>query len=94
MIDLIIFYFHTIVAVYAFTKSWQEENFISGIVSVAFILIIFAIGWTIATLSVTYIIPSEGFAKWMNRDTISLMLLTIGESFFYYHYFKSKNKKV
>ena len=86
MIDLLVFYLHTIACVYAFTKFWQEEGFVGGVLSVGFIAIIFSTGWAISTLLLSYIFPQEGFAAWLNRDTLSLVVLTIGESIFYFYY--------
>lgn len=57
-----------------------------------FMIIIFSVGWTIVTFVLKYLISDIGFGPSMNRDTISLLLLSIGEGIFYYHYFKEKPK--
>ncbi|MBS4027920.1 MAG: hypothetical protein KGZ58_04700 [Ignavibacteriales bacterium] len=88
MIDLLVFYLHTIACVYGFTKYWQEDGVIGGLLSVGFIAIIFSIGWAISAFLISYILPPQGFAIWLNRDTISLALVTLGESIFYYQYLK------
>ncbi|MEK7263470.1 MAG: hypothetical protein AAB071_03050 [Bacteroidota bacterium] len=90
MIDLLVFYIHTVAIVYAFTKSWQEDGVREGILSVGFVLIIFSIGWAISTLLISYIVPTEGFAKWFNKDTMALTILTVGEGIFYYYYLKKE----
>ncbi len=92
MIDLLVFYLHTVACVYAFTKYWQEDGFKEGIISVGFIAIIFSTGWAISTLLLSFIISQQGFAVWLNRDTMSLVFLTIAEGIFYYFYLQNDDE--
>jgi hypothetical protein len=88
MIEVTVFYLHAIAAVTAFTKRWQDEGFGEGILSVAFMALIFSVGWTITTFVVRLLAPEKGFSRVFDRDALSLLLLTIVEGVFYYFYLK------
>ena len=92
MIPLIIFYLHIIGISAAFTSEYQKDGISSAFLSVGFIVLIFSVGWTISTFMLKYIISEAGFGMWLNRDAFSLLLLTIGETIFYYNYFSEENK--
>ena len=80
-----------------------------GLLAVAFLGIVFAVGWTIATVLTNLLFTPEFFIKWyyhqtdslffrtlrkeLNRDTLSLLLLTFGEVGFYYLFFKGKDEQ-
>lgn len=93
MVTLFVFYIHTIAAVYAFTDQYQEEGVAAGTLAVAFMTIIFSIGWSISTFVLKYLMTEKGFGVYLNRDAMSLALLTIGEAVFYYFYLKGSVKK-
>jgi hypothetical protein len=93
MVTLFVFYIHTIAAVYAFTDQCQEEGVGAGTLAVAFMAIIFSVGWSISTFVLKYLITEKGFGIYLNRDAISLAILTIGEAVFYYFYLKGSVKK-
>ena len=84
MITLLIFYMHTIAAVTFFTKRWQEATWKEGLLAVGFLLLIFSVGWTMSTFIVSLAIGDRGFGVWLDRDTLSLMLLTVMECGFFY----------
>ena len=88
MIPLLVFYLHTVAAAWAYTKRWQEEGVKEGILAVAFIAIIFSVGWTISTLLLQAVAPPKGFGPGVDRDALSLLLVTLGEGVFYYWYLK------
>ena len=99
---------HVIAAGYAFLK-YKKESVKEGLVAVAFVAIIFSVGWTLAT-TLTNLLLSIPFLKELfdtqpesalqnllkkelNRDTLSLVFLTAGESVFYYFFLRrNKNK--
>jgi len=91
MIDLLVFYLHTVAIVYAFSKGWQEEGLVEGVLSVGFIVIIFSTGWAISSLVFSFLISQEGIAVWLNRDTIALLVLTIVEIVFYSYYVRNED---
>ena len=93
MIDLLIFYLHTVGAAWIFTKRYQEEGLGEGILSLAFFALIFFVGWGMASFLVRLFLDPEGFGRWFNRDTAGLVLLTLGEIVFYYLYFRSEEKE-
>lgn len=89
MIALIIFYLHIIGAAAAFTSEYQKEGVGAGMLNVGFVVLIFSVGWSISTFVLKYLIGEEGFGLWLNRDALSLVVLTIGESLFYYFYYRN-----
>jgi hypothetical protein len=93
MVTLFVFYIHTIAAVYAFTDQYQEEGVGAGTLAVAFMAIVFSVGWSISTFVLKYLMTEKGFGIYLNRDAISLALLTIAEAVFYYFYLKGSVKK-
>ncbi len=94
MIDLLIFYFHFFVAVYAFTKSWQDGTIKEGFLAVGLIALIFSIGWAL-TGSLAYAIWAKAWdTVYFTHDTLSLILLTIPESVFFYHFFFKEKQKI
>ena len=50
MVTLFVFYIHTVAAVYAFTDQCQEEGVGAGTLAVAFMGIVFSVGWSISSL--------------------------------------------
>jgi hypothetical protein len=93
MIPLIIFYLHIVGLAAAFTSEYQKEGTGAGFLNVGFVVLIFSVGWSISTFIVKYLVAEEGFGIWMNRDAISLVLLTAGETVFYYFYFSEAPKQ-
>ncbi len=108
MVSAFIFIIHFIFVLYAFVK-YKKESVGEGLLAVAFVGIVFAVGWTIATMLTNLLFTFEWFNKWywqpldswvlhiirkeINRDTISLLFLTSGEVVFYYIYFLTDTKK-
>jgi hypothetical protein len=90
MIDLLVFYIHTVAAAAVFTKRWQEEGTGEAALAIAFMALIFFVGWGMASFVVKLILPPEGFARFFNRDTAGLTLLTVAEALFYHLYFRSE----
>src|SRR5512147_2118541 len=93
MISLFIFYIHVIGFTAAFTNEFQKEGLTAGFLTVGFMALIFSVGWSISTFFLKYVMDQEGFSIWLNRDSISLILLTTGEAFFYNFYFNADKKK-
>ncbi len=93
MIPLLIFYLHIIGLTAAFTSEYQKEGTSAGFLTVGFMILIFSVGWSISTFILKYVISEEGFGIWLNRDALSLLLLTLGEIFFYIFYFRDAAKK-
>ncbi len=88
MVPLFIFYLHTVAVTYAFTKRWQEAGLKEGVLAVAFVAVIFSVGWTLATFLLRLISPPAGLGPGLDRDALSLLLLTVGEGFFYSWYLR------
>ncbi|MBK7256884.1 MAG: hypothetical protein IPI01_03515 [Ignavibacteriae bacterium] len=88
MVPLIVFYAHIIAFAAVFTRRWQEEGVGEGSLGVLFMLLIFFVGWSMASFVMRLILPPEGFGTWMNADAAALAVLALVESVFYYFYFK------
>ena len=102
-----IFFLHIVLVVFAFFK-YKKESIGEGFLAVAFVAIIFAVGWTIAAILTNLLFAPEWFIKWywqpldswvwrdirkeISRDTISLLFLTAIEIVFYYFYILSEPK--
>ena len=56
--------------------------------NVGLIAILFAVGWSIASIIAKALLEPKGFGIYFDRDTFALTLLTIGEYFFYRLYYK------
>jgi len=91
MIDLIIFYIHFYVAIYAFTKNWQQGGTKQGFLSVGLILLVFSIGWAITGTLAFAIWPKEWNTIYFTNDTLALIMLLIPELFFFYYFFFNDN---
>ncbi len=124
MITVIIFYLHTIFAIFVFAKSYQSDGLIQAFLNVIFIIIIFTVGWTLTDVIIGLIISDKGYIiniKYKSfldeilrltgfykplgdnkvlltpKDTISLIVLTIIEVFFYRFFYslgKVKEEKL
>jgi len=114
MIPVIIFYLHTIFAVYAFCKSFQVEGLLQAFLNTGFIIILFSVGWTISDLFVGFVVspngylidmpvnkiavsllkisgfftPGQGKGTLNPKDSISLIVLSVMEYYFYKFYFR------
>ncbi|MFC2131341.1 hypothetical protein ACFLSQ_07890 [Bacteroidota bacterium] len=92
MIEIIIFQIHIIGALYAFTKNWQSRGLKEGVLAILIIGLIFAIGWALTNPLAWFIMPKSWSSIWFSQDTLSLVLLLVPESFFFYLFFiKDKN---
>jgi len=93
MISIFIFYIHFVGAVYAFVKGYVDHSVTDGFMTLAFVAIIFSVGWTIAGFIVRFFLPAGGFGPWLDSDTISLIIVSILEALLYLTYFKVRKKK-
>jgi hypothetical protein len=88
MIISIIFFAHLLFSLIIFTIKWQEEKLSTALLNVALIAILFAVGWSIASIIGKAVLEPKGLGLYFDRDTFTLTLLTIGEYFFYRLYYK------
>ena len=94
MITLFIFYVHVVAAVILYTKRWQEADWKEGLLGVGFLLLIFSVGWSITTFIMKLLVSEKGFAVWLDRDTLALLLLGVLEGIFFYVQMKRKKRKL
>ena len=103
-----IFFLHLALVIFAFIK-YKKESIGEGFLAVAFVGIIFAVGWTIAAILTNLLFTPEWFIKWywqpldswvwrkirkeISRDTISLLFLLTMEIIFYYFYFLTEQNQ-
>jgi hypothetical protein len=88
MIVAFIFFGHLVFSLMVFTKKWQDENLSSGLMNLALIGILFAVGWSISGMAAKFLMEPKGFGIYFDRDAFSLIVLSIGEYFFYKMYYK------
>lgn len=89
MIPLFVFFVHIVGFAAIFTKRWQEEGIGEGVLGAVFALLIFFVGWSMASSIMKFVMQPEGFGKWFDRDAASLLLLTVAEGVFYYFYLRN-----
>lgn len=90
MVPLFIFYIHIVGLTAAFTSEYQKEGLSAGLLNVGFFVLIFSVGWTISTFVLKHLVGAEGLGMWMDRDAMSLVMLTAGEAVFLYFYFNDR----
>ncbi len=88
MISGLIFALHIVFMIFIFTKKWQDESLVNAFLNLSLIIILFTVGWSISGMILKVYIEPEGLSIELNRDTLSLILLTIVEYFFYRFYYK------
>lgn len=88
MIIVFIFLLHIIFTIYIFINKLKTESLSSALINLAFIIIFFSIGWSLATMLIKIFIDAEGFGTFIDRDTIALTILSVAEYFFYKFYYK------
>lgn len=87
MIELCLFYIHLVAASYAFTKRWQRIGVKDGVLAVALMALVFVIGWSITAPLSNAILPKTWRSELFSSDTLSLILLTLAEAFFFKLFF-------
>lgn len=92
MITLFIFYLHIVAAVAVYTRRWQESGWKEGLLALAFIGLIFSVGWSISTFILKLFVSEKGFGVWLDRDALSLVALTVMEATFYSIQFRHKRR--
>jgi hypothetical protein len=93
MIPLVVFYVHTVAMTAVFTKRWQEEGTGEGFLAVFFMALIFFVGWGISSFVLKLVVDQAGLGPGLDRDSLSLLLLTLAEGAFYYvFFFRGENK--
>jgi hypothetical protein len=61
LIAVIIFYLHLIFACYVFCKTFQTDGAVFALLNVAFIVVLFTVGWTLSDLIVGLFISDAGY---------------------------------
>lgn len=77
MIAVIIFYIHTIFAVYIFCRSFQSDGVVQAFLNVAFIIVLFTVGWTMSDLVVGLIISEKGYNLLIPQNNIILVMMKL-----------------
>lgn len=104
MVAAYLFLLHIVAFGYAFISRKKTGGLSEGLLALAFMGIVFAVGWTISTMLTNLLFTPEFFIKWyyhqtdslflrilrkeISRDTISLLILSFGEVGFYYLFLK------
>jgi hypothetical protein len=93
MIPVLVLYAHIVGVAAVFTRRWQEGGLVEGILAVAFMSLIFFVGWAMSSFVLKLFMAPEGLGVFLNRDAASLLLLTLGESVLYYFYFREEGDR-
>lgn len=88
MIISTIFFIHLLFSLIIFTIKWQEEKLSAAFLNIGLIAVLFAVGWSIASIIAKLLMEPKGLGLHFDRDTFALTLLSIGEYFFYRLYYK------
>lgn len=88
MITAFIFAVHLIFALIIFTVKWQHESITAAFLNIAFIGILFSVGWSLTGVFSQLVMGPRGFGIFFDRDAFSLTILIIAEYFFYKMYYK------
>jgi hypothetical protein len=88
MIPLLVFYVHCVAFATGYTRRWQSEGVSEGMLALFFMALIFFVGWSMTSFIVKLFLPAGGSGV-IDRDSASLLLLTVAEAVFYYFYLKS-----
>lgn len=75
MIPVLVFFGHTIFAVWAFAKSFQSDGIVQAILNVCFIIILFTVGWTLSDLIVGFILSDAGYQITLPSSPVSMFFL-------------------
>jgi hypothetical protein len=75
LITVIIFYAHAIFATYAFCKSYQSDGLVQAFLNVAFIIVLFTVGWTVSDLFLGIFISASGYSIAIPQNNFLLLLL-------------------
>ena len=87
MIEVIIFYLHIVGGVFVYTKYWQRGSIREGFMGLALLALMFSIGWVMMSFIVGLIYPSSWETLLFRKDTVSLLLLSIMELYFFIKFF-------
>ncbi|GEM_PF-1926481 len=92
MIPVLIFYLHILGGVLVFSYRYQQENIKEAFMTLAFLAVIFTVAWTIAGFLVHFFAPDQGFAPWLDNDSLSLLITTFLEAILYGVYFRDRKR--
>jgi hypothetical protein len=103
MIAAVIFLIHVVLAIYLGYRG-RKDGGSGIALGVSMVVLLFAIGWTLSTFIIRLVWPEQGVGMFIDdwadtptkrflyrevtADTASLVLLTIGELFFYAWYLR------
>ena len=88
MISAFIFFAHLMFILFIFTKKWQEDSLGTAFINLFLIILLFSVGWSIATSVVKIFFDAKGFGLHFDANTISLTILSIAEFLFYRIYYR------
>lgn len=89
MIISFFFALHLLFAAFVYLKKAKNDSLKSAFYHLILIIILFAVGWSLINLFAAWIIDTKGFGKELDRNTIVLIVLTIGEAAFYKGFYKN-----
>ena len=79
MISGILLALHGAAAVVLFFIRKKKAGIAEGLLAVGLFVVLFSVGWTIFTMLTRLFLTPEGFGRWLDRDGMTLLILTIAE---------------
>jgi hypothetical protein len=92
MVSAIIFGLHGVALLGVIVWRLRTVGIVDAALAAGLIIVIFSVGWTLSGLATTLLVAPEGIAEWMDRDTIALVFVTLGEIVFYTVFLKVLRK--
>ncbi len=77
MIAVIIFYLHLIFACYVFSKTFQSDGIVMAFLNVAFIIVLFTVGWTLSDLIIGLFISENGYKIMIPQGKVLLTFIKL-----------------
>jgi hypothetical protein len=77
LIAVIIFYLHLIFACYVFCKTFQSDGVVMAFLNVAFIVVLFTVGWTLSDLITGLFISENGYRIMIPQSKLFLTFIKL-----------------
>jgi hypothetical protein len=77
LIAVLIFYAHLIFACYVFCKTFQSDGIVMAFLNVAFIIVLFTVGWTLSDLITGLFISESGYRIMIPQGKVFLTIIKL-----------------
>lgn len=94
MLDIVIYHLHIVGFLYAFTRRWQEDGLKGGFLALSICALVFVIGWSLTGTIARMVMDAPTTPTWFTPDTLSLVMLLIPETAFFWMFFVREQRAV